>query len=360
MATMTDEEKKRRTSFGDAAAATSNPGLIQYAPNYGAAGLVPRAPAAVSAAAPAAPAQMGANLAGVRQASADEVRGLSAQGNTAQAIGASVRGDLASVPAFAADVGSAIAKDAAPVIGGISRFASGLFGGEAPAASSATANAPAAVGSTTKAATTQTAGLPGYENSLSPANMPAATGGSNLAGLERFRTGSGDITKTVDANGRTSYSGTNIGPGATINGQQAGGGYAEVPGGARGLAGFAATTQPEQPGLGIAPVIRHSGNDWQARNDLRNAQIAATSLTNQSAWADPNAAKANLAAYQSALDTDAKLRQGQPGMAQEAMRINAGYGIEGIRQAGQRSAQAGRHHADHPTKLSKKDLAAAG
>jgi hypothetical protein len=29
-----------------------------------------------------------------------------------------------------------------------------------------------------------------------------------------------------------------------------------------------------------APMVRHSGNDWQKRNDLRNAEVSATSITN--------------------------------------------------------------------------------
>ena len=233
MATL-DELKIRQNAFGDAAAATSNPGLIQYAPNYGPAGLRPRAPAAVK---PTQPAQMGASLAAVRQASADEVRGLSAQGNTAQAIGASVRGDLASVPAFAADVGSAIAKDAAPVIGGISRFASGLFGGQSPA-SPANATPAVSPAGQRSAPPTASAGLPGYENTTGPANLPEAASSPNLAGLDKYRTNGGDIQKTVDANGRTTYSGTNISGPVTINGKEAGGGYMEVPG-ARGVSGLA-------------------------------------------------------------------------------------------------------------------------
>ena len=32
--------------------------------------------------------------------------------------------------------------------------------------------------------------------------------------------------------------------------------------------------------LRSTPAVRHSGNDWQARNDLRNAQVSATSITN--------------------------------------------------------------------------------
>ncbi|MVT30108.1 hypothetical protein GO496_24500 [Acidovorax citrulli] len=35
-----------------------------------------------------------------------------------------------------------------------------------------------------------------------------------------------------------------------------------------------------QPGAFSAPVARHSGNDWQARNDLRNAQVSASSIMN--------------------------------------------------------------------------------
>ena len=32
--------------------------------------------------------------------------------------------------------------------------------------------------------------------------------------------------------------------------------------------------------LRAAPTVRHSGNDWEARNDLRNAQVSATSIMN--------------------------------------------------------------------------------
>ena len=272
MATTTEEQKKRVNSFGDVAAATSNPGGIQYAPNYGPAGHVPRAPSPAGVA-PAA--QMGANLSAVRQASAEEVGALKAQGNTAQAIGASIRGDLASVPAFAADVGGAIAKDAAPVMDGVRQFTGGLFGGSSP--SPQPASQPTAA-----AAPLSTPALPSGDRQdlgqYGPADKPSAQAGAyGLSGQDQYRTSAGNISKTTGPDGRVTYSGTNIGPGATINSGEPGGGNVVVPGGVRGLA--AATAQaPAQPGLGVAPVVRHSGNDWQIRNELRNAQTSASTL----------------------------------------------------------------------------------
>lgn len=214
-----EDAKKRQNAFGDLAAATSNPGVIQYAPNYGPAGYNPQARTVSQVAAePAAPAQMGSNLTAVRQANADEVRNLSAQGNTAQAVGASMRGDLASVPAFLADVGSAIAKDAAPVVGSLGRFANGLLGGT-PSATSADQASAKAVPDLNPAPANPTDQRLAAGTQQAPMDAAASPPTPSL---------SNNITKTVDANGRVTYSGNNIGPNATINGKEAGGGYMSV------------------------------------------------------------------------------------------------------------------------------------
>ena len=58
------------------------------------------------------------------------------------------------------------------------------------------------------------------------------------------------------------------------------------------------------PAEGFQPAqIRHSGNDWQARNDLRNLQVSASSMT-----ADANSPE--MMAYRAALETDKSLKQG--------------------------------------------------
>ena len=93
-----------------------------------------------------------------------------------------------------------------------------------------------------------------------------------------------------------------------------------------------------------APQVLHSGNDWQARNDLRSASISAGSMTNQPGYggvvtrrgvvggapADNEARRthANL------LTADQAARGAQSGMHQEAMRQNGGLQREALQQQG--------------------------
>lgn len=110
----------------------------------------------------------------------------------------------------------------------------------------------------------------------------------------------------------------------------------------QGLVGYA---QAQQPPNVQAPTVRHSGNDWQSRNDLRNAEVSASSITNTRRWGGRGAESSpDVMAYQSALATDQVLKQAQPGLAAEATRGNVSLQREGIQQAGadRRSlAQAG-------------------
>ncbi len=87
-----------------------------------------------------------------------------------------------------------------------------------------------------------------------------------------------------------------------------------------------------------APTVRHSGNDWQTRNDLRNAMVSATSITNDGGKWDKhgNGVVAPERAYAMELaKTDAALRGAQPGVDVAAMRENAGIQREGMQQAGE-------------------------
>ena len=68
-----------------------------------------------------------------------------------------------------------------------------------------------------------------------------------------------------------------------------------------------AVIQPPQPAAGFVPAqIRHSGNDWQARNDLRNLQVSASSITEKD---DPNSPA--MLAYKAALVADQALKEGK-------------------------------------------------
>ncbi|AOV05728.1 hypothetical protein N5K37_29570 [Delftia tsuruhatensis] len=98
-------------------------------------------------------------------------------------------------------------------------------------------------------------------------------------------------------------------------------------------------TEVEQPRLGFpgfrTPTIAHSGNDWQSRNDLRNAEVSASSITNTRRFGGRGAENSpDMQRYRAMLGTDAALRQAQPGMEAETMRQNAGLMREDMQQAG--------------------------
>lgn len=91
-----------------------------------------------------------------------------------------------------------------------------------------------------------------------------------------------------------------------------------------------------QPSGVQAPVVRNSTNDWAARNNLRNLEVSASSITNQPGFSRGGRGYVPpaVAAYQAGLQTDAALQQAQPGIDQAAMRENAGIQREGMQQQG--------------------------
>lgn len=91
-----------------------------------------------------------------------------------------------------------------------------------------------------------------------------------------------------------------------------------------------------QPSGVQAPVVRNSTNDWAARNNLRNASVSASSITNNGGKFDRSGPgdSAAMAEYKAALATDQALQQAQPGADITAMRENAGIQREGIQQQG--------------------------
>lgn len=192
------------------------------------------------------------------------------------------------------------------------------------------------------------AGVPGAPSAPARTNpfMEAALAGPPMSA-------SGSITR--DGN---SYSGgPNISGDVTFRNpdgsvRQAGGSVTTVPSGSpRSLIEAAGITlgggTANAPGYS-APAVRHSGNDWQARNDLRNLQVSASSITNRPEWqsgsttqawgtrgntgrADPDG---KIAAFNTALAADAAARGAQPGVDLAAMRENAGLQREGMQQGG--------------------------
>lgn len=109
-----------------------------------------------------------------------------------------------------------------------------------------------------------------------------------------------------------------------------------TPGGGAAPAPSTDTVRGFVPAGISAPTVRHSGNDWQARNDLRNAQVSASSITQSDKWGKgrDRTATANYAAL---LRADQAARGAQPGLDQEAMRQNGGLQREAMQQTGETS-----------------------
>lgn len=97
---------------------------------------------------------------------------------------------------------------------------------------------------------------------------------------------------------------------------------------ARGF-GPTALAAPQQVN---APQIANSSNNWQARNDLRNARVSANSITNNGGKFDKNGKGGSAAAatYGAMLANDMALRGAQPGADLAAMRENAANGRQAI------------------------------
>lgn len=92
-----------------------------------------------------------------------------------------------------------------------------------------------------------------------------------------------------------------------------------------------------------APMVRHSGNDWQARKDLENARTSALSITNRPEWSNTGMNRfrggqagpsPDVAAYNAMLSNDLALRGAQPGLDQAAMRENAENQRSSLRERG--------------------------
>lgn len=119
----------------------------------------------------------------------------------------------------------------------------------------------------------------------------------------------------------------------------------------------AMAAQPQQPmAAGFqpaqAPEVLHSGNSWSARNALRNAQVSASSMTEQPGYGGiitrrgvvggrPSAGPASQQ-YAAMLAADAKARGQEAELQGQAMRENAATGREGMREQGLNT----RHSAD--------------
>lgn len=314
-------------SFGDASAAANNSAVTQIPARSlvhraGLAGAqspgTPRQPSA----APATPGPGSNFMQGSRAVfneSGKAINDLAGQGRYGAAAGEAVRGMLAYAPAAADDLVGGAVRAVGPGLVDAGKQFLGLNGADAPAQ-------PTPV----RSASTPT---PAQAVPQSQPLMQAAFSGAPAAVRAAAHTpaqGAGNVTR----NGN-SYSGTNVSGDITINGQVPRNGGQISSQNMAAAENLAASSSGSGMPLVQAAGIRHSGNDWQSRNDLRNAAVSANSITNTRQWGGRGAENSpSVQAYRAMLGTDQALRQAQPLMDQAAMRENAGLQREGMQQSG--------------------------
>lgn len=320
----TSPQPRRPASFGDAAAATSNPVVTQLPPS------------ATQGSAPG-PSKL------YMQDRADELRTQVGAGNYAQAAGTATRTAVQGLGMYGIELAD---KLATPAINAAASFGRGVMGAgsqAAPTTTPATTLASAVPGAPPQAAPTapnptdqrlamgtQTAQSTAPALPTTSAPAPSAQPAGNEIAPGVYRNAPGQYSD--NAQGMNMPAGFTGRPNQQNLAAAANLAAAQLPSSARGLA-EAALSQPS----GVqAPVVRNSTNDWAARNNLRNLEVSASSITNQPGFSRGGRGYVppDMAAYQAALQTDAALQQAQPGMDQTAMRENAGIQREGMQQQG--------------------------
>ncbi|WP_416406537.1 hypothetical protein RCH27_08630 [Paracidovorax citrulli] len=271
---------------------------------------------------------------------AQELKDQVSSGNYAQAAGTAARTAVQGLGMYGLELADKVSE---PIIGAARGFGSGLFGtvdaAPAPAAAPAAADAPAAAPTASPAARGFAPGMAEesrrsvmQQAGAQPATAQAATGSAAEVRPGVFEHGRGQFSDQA--------TGMNFPRGFSGRPTAAADAAAESL-----VRGFAPGMRPQaeaspvrgfQPGAFSAPVARHSGNDWQARNDLRNAQVSASSIMNNGGRWDQHKGMSPEAATAAAMtNADLAARAAQPGMDTEAMRQNAAVAREEMQQAGE-------------------------
>ena len=317
-------DPNRPNSFGDAAAAAQDPGVTQigagYQPTNGTMSVVPAQPRPAPAPAVPQPTTVNvANPAWQRMAAAPS------PGTQATApMGWQARQDQRSADVGAASItnrpewrryadGGMVEDDLQKRLMQIPSSAPAGWNGGGANSGGATGSWEAPQAAPAPAPTQPAGALTRAASMSTPA--PAVQAMGTLPNSAVTRTGN-------------SYTGAdNISGDITVNGQAPGGGaisaqnMAAADSLARRGAADAMASMPNATAPVQAPTIRTSANDWQSRNDLRNLEVSASSITNNGGRFDPTGGKNPAAlAYRAALETDNALRASAPGLAQQAMR----------------------------------------
>lgn len=253
---------------------------------------------------------------------AQELREQAGAGNYAQAAGTAARTAVQGLGMYGIEMAD---KAVSPIVNAAAGFGRGLVGNanaqQQPAAPSPMAANPAPAPMTAAAAVAPPVAPPAQPQAPAGTATAAPSGGTEIA-PGAFKNAPGQYSDNAAgfpaAAGKPSAQNT----AAATNVAQP---TASAP--APAAAGF--------PGV-TAPTVRNSTNDWAARNNLRNLEVSASSITNNGGAFDktgPGESPAQ-AAYRAALATDQAMQQAQPGSDITAMRENAGLQREGVQQQG--------------------------
>ena len=330
----------RPNSFGDAAAVARSPGVTQ----------TPTGMPAPHNASPAPTQSLAAGvMPGVRSVyneSGKAISDLASQGRYGAAAGETARAALSYVPAVADDVIGGALRAVGP---GVMDAGRQFFGGIQPGTASPPASPAAPVDQNLTgqrmAAGTQSTPMSATPAAKTLAEAAASTPAPTQTSPAIPATADNQMAPGVFRHGRGQYSDNAAGMGMPAN-------FTGQPNAQNMAAGDSLAARSQQASMGrvmaqqeagfqpqnvTAPTVRHSGNDWQSRNDLRNAMVSATSIMNDGGKWDKHGkgVVSPERAYAAQLaGTDAQLRGAQPSVDVAAMRENAGIQREGMQQDG--------------------------
>lgn len=267
---------------------------------------------------------------------AGEMREQAGAGDYAKAAGTAARTAVQGLGMYGVELAD---KVATPIANAARSFGSGLLGSDAnatPATPSTTASPPTSQTNPAAAPASTSLANAGRGVVNPPTINPSAPAPSNAPAAAP------EVMPGVYRHGRGQYSDNAAGMGMPAN-------FTGQPSAQNMAAGESLAARSQQASMGralsqpagfqpqgvTAPTVLNSSNSWQARNDLRNLEVSAKSITNNGGRFDPTKGRNPAqAAYLSALQADAAARGAQPGLDQTAMRENAGIQREGMQQEG--------------------------
>lgn len=330
-------------SFGDAAAVSNTAGVTQVSPTN--IGQSPATAASAPAQAPAAAPRLPGASELYMQDRAQEMGDQWSAGNYAQAVGTAGRTAVQGLGLYGVELADKTLTPAANAAGG---FAKGLFGiGDAQAAP---APPPSSNAKVTPAVSGQAAPAAGYTQKsqgvmgppdLSQLSSQTGAPGAAQPGTDASASQSNELPQGVYNHGRGQYSDQAAGMGlpAGFTGRpnaQNMAAAANLSAGNAAPATGPAAGPAQEGGLGFnAPAVAHSGNDWAARQRLKNMETSASSIMNTQRWGGKNAQ--HNPAVQNFIDAqraDLAAQGKQPDMQLKTNEINAGLQRTAMAEAG--------------------------